>query len=149
MKIHRVVDEIYRVSVNIEEKGYLFEGIWPVPSGVSINGYLIKGDRNVLIDLTQDIMDFPAAFSQQIESASISIEDIDILVINHMEPDHSGWLKDFCRKNYISKNILVSGSERQSFYEIAVRVTSCHNSLYKCALIRKEDFFKSFKPSTF
>ena len=41
MKIHKVVDEIYRLSVNIEEEGYLFEGIWPVPNGVSINGYLI------------------------------------------------------------------------------------------------------------
>jgi flavorubredoxin len=99
MKIHKVVDEIYRLSVNIEEEGYLFEGIWPIPNGVSINGYLIKGEKNVLIDLTQDIMDFPAAISRQIESADLSIEDIDILVVNHMEPDHSGWLGDFCKKN--------------------------------------------------
>ena len=103
MKIHKVVDEIYRLSVNIEEEGYLFEGIWPVPNGVSINGYLIKGEQNILIDLTQDIMDFPAAFEKQIESASISVEDIDILVVNHMEPDHSGWLGDFCRKNTTAK----------------------------------------------
>jgi flavorubredoxin len=99
MKIHKVVDEIYHLSVNIEEEGYLFEGIWPVPNGVSINGYLIKGEKNVLIDLTQDIMDFPAAIARQIESTSIGIEDIDILVVNHMEPDHSGWLRDFCKKN--------------------------------------------------
>lgn len=99
MKIHKIVDEIYHLSVNIEEEGYLFEGIWPIPNGVSINGYLIKGDKNVLIDLTQDIMDFPAAVSRQIESASIGVEDIDILVVNHMEPDHSGWLRDFCRQN--------------------------------------------------
>lgn len=99
MKITKIVDEIYRLSVNIEEEGYLFEGIWPVPNGVSINGYLIKGEKNVLIDLTQDIMDFPSEFSRQIESASIAIEDIDVLVVNHMEPDHTGWLKDFCRIN--------------------------------------------------
>jgi flavorubredoxin len=103
MKIHRVVDEIYRLSVNIEQEGYLFEGIWPVPNGVSINGYLIKGEKNVLIDLTQDVMDFPAAFSQQMESASVAIEEIDILVMNHMEPDHSGWLKAFCEKNTKAK----------------------------------------------
>lgn len=99
MKIHKVVDEIYRLSVNIEEEGYLFEGIWPVPNGVSINGYLIKGEKNVLIDLTQDIMDFPAAISSQIGSVSIAVEEIDILVVNHMEPDHSGWLRAFCEKN--------------------------------------------------
>lgn len=99
MKITKIVDEIYRLSVNIEEEGYLFEGIWPVPNGVSINGYLIKGEKNVLIDLTQDILDFPAEFARQIESASIAIEDIDILVVNHMEPDHSGWLREFCQIN--------------------------------------------------
>lgn len=103
MKIHKVVDEIYRLSVNIEEEGYLFEGIWPVPNGVSINGYLIKGEQNILIDLTQDIKDFPAEFSRQIESAEMSVEDIDILVVNHMEPDHSGWLRDFCKANTKAK----------------------------------------------
>lgn len=103
MKIHKVVDEIYRLSVNIEEEGYLFEGIWPVPNGVSINGYLIKGEQNILIDLTQDIKNFPAEFSRQIESAALSVEDIDILVVNHMEPDHSGWLREFCQKNTRAK----------------------------------------------
>ncbi len=103
MKITNVIDGIYRISVNIEEEGYLFEGIWPVPNGVSINGYLIKGEQNVLIDLTQDIMDFPAEFARQIESASLALEDIDILAVNHMEPDHSGWLKDFCRINTKAK----------------------------------------------
>lgn len=103
MKIHKVVDEIYRLSVNIEEEGYLFEGIWPIPNGVSINGYLIKGEQNILIDLTQDIMDFPAAISRQIESEKLSVEDVDILVMNHMEPDHSGWLREFCRINTKAK----------------------------------------------
>lgn len=103
MKIHKVVDEIYRLSVNIEEEGYLFEGIWSVPNGVSINGYLIKGEENILVDLTQDILDFPAVISRQVESAELSIEDIDILVVNHMEPDHSGWLREFCQKNTKAK----------------------------------------------
>jgi flavorubredoxin len=99
MKIQKVVDEIYRLAVNIEDENYLFEGIWPIPHGISINSYLIRGEKNVLIDLTQDIMDFPRAITEQIEGASLSVEDIDILVINHMEPDHSGWLHKFCEKN--------------------------------------------------
>jgi flavorubredoxin len=59
MNIKKVVDDIYRLSVNIEDKNYLFEGIWPIPHGISINGYLIKGEKNVIIDLTQDIFNFP------------------------------------------------------------------------------------------
>ncbi|MGI6657025.1 MAG: FprA family A-type flavoprotein [Desulfobulbus sp.] len=99
MRIQKIVDEIYRLSVNIEDEHYLFEGIWPIPNGISINGYLIKGDKNILIDLTQDIFDFPQSFTQQIAGASLAIEDIDILILNHMEPDHSGWLREFCQKN--------------------------------------------------
>jgi flavorubredoxin len=99
MKIQNVVDDIYRLAVNIEDKNYLFEGIWSIPHGISINSYLIKGEKNVLIDLTQDIMDFPRAITEQMEGASLAVEDIDIIIINHMEPDHSGWLHEFCKKN--------------------------------------------------
>ena len=53
MHIKKVVDDIYRLSVNIEDPNYLFEGIWPMPHGISINGYLIKGEKNVIIDLTR------------------------------------------------------------------------------------------------
>lgn len=99
MKIQKVVDDIYRLAVNIEDESYLFEGIWPIPHGISINSYLIKGEKNVLIDLTQNIMDFPKVITEQMEGASLAVEDIDIIIINHMEPDHSGWLNDFCKKN--------------------------------------------------
>ncbi|ACN14704.1 NorV [Desulforapulum autotrophicum HRM2] len=99
MKIQNVVDDIYRLAVNIEDENYLFEGIWPIPHGISINSYLIKGEKNVLIDLTQNIMDFPRAITEQLEGASLAVEDIDIIIINHMEPDHSGWLNEFCKKN--------------------------------------------------
>jgi len=99
MDIKQVVDDVYRLSVNIEDKDYLFEGIWPIPNGISINGYLIKGDKNVLIDLTQNIFDFPQQVTHQMTEVTLDVNDIDILVINHMEPDHSGWLREFCKKN--------------------------------------------------
>ncbi|MCL1979459.1 MAG: FprA family A-type flavoprotein, partial [Proteobacteria bacterium] len=99
MQIKQVIDDIYRLAVNIEDKHYLFEGIWPVPHGVSINSYLIKAGKNVLIDLTQDIFGFPQELTRQLDGATLRIEDIDILVVNHMEPDHSGWLREFCQRN--------------------------------------------------
>ena len=45
MKFQKIVDDIYRLAVNIEDESYLFEGIWPIPHGISINAYLIKGKR--------------------------------------------------------------------------------------------------------
>ena len=99
MKVQKIIDDIYRLAVNIEDETYLFEGIWPIPHGISINAYLIRAEKNVLIDLTQDIMDFPRVITEQMEGAALAVEDIDILVVNHMEPDHSGWLGQFCKKN--------------------------------------------------
>lgn len=99
MKIHKVIDDIYRLSTNIDDSNYLFEGIWPIPHGISINGYLIKGEKNVIIDLTQNIFDFPKEITHQMEGVALAVEDIDIIVMNHMEPDHSGWLREFCAKN--------------------------------------------------
>ncbi|PIE73900.1 MAG: MBL fold metallo-hydrolase [Deltaproteobacteria bacterium] len=99
MKTQKIQDEIYRLAVNIEEKDYLFEGIWPVPHGISINGYLIRSEKNIIIDLTQDIMDFPRMMTEQMGELSLGIEDIDIIILNHMEPDHAGWLREFCQKN--------------------------------------------------
>ena len=71
MHIKQVMDDIYRLSVNIEDKKYLFEGIWPIPHGISINGYLIKSEKNVMIDLTQDIFNFPQEFTQQMGGVTL------------------------------------------------------------------------------
>ncbi|MHA1820904.1 MAG: FprA family A-type flavoprotein [Promethearchaeota archaeon] len=74
-----------------------FEGIWPVDKhGVSINSYVIKAGKNVLIDLvkaggggsSENILD-------QLESINISPEQIDYLILNHLEPDHTGFLENF------------------------------------------------------
>ena len=89
MHVQKVMDDIYRLAVNIEDENYLFEGIWPIPNGISINSYLIKGEKNVLIDLTQNIMDFPKAITEQMGGLQLGVEDIDIIILNHMEPDHS------------------------------------------------------------
>lgn len=99
MKIQQIKDDIYRLSVNIEQGNYLFEGMWPIPHGISINSYLIRSEKNVLIDLTQDIMDFPKAMTEQMGELALGIEDIDIIIINHMEPDHAEWLRTFCEIN--------------------------------------------------
>lgn len=75
----------------------LFEGIWPVgQNGVTINSYIIKSDKIVLIDLvkaggggsSENIID-------QLHSIGIQPEKIDYLILNHLEPDHTGFLSSF------------------------------------------------------
>ena len=82
----QIVNNIYYVGVNDRNKN-LFEGLWPLPNGVSYNSYLIVDEKVCLVDTVE--VDF---FTQYLENIREVIGDrsIDYLVINHMEPDHSG-----------------------------------------------------------
>ena len=82
----QIVNNIYYVGVNDRNKS-LFEGLWPLPNGVSYNSYLIVDEKVCLVDTVE--VDF---FTQYLENIREVIGDrkIDYLVINHMEPDHSG-----------------------------------------------------------
>jgi flavorubredoxin len=98
MKGTQITDGIYRLGVNLGDD-MLFEGMWPIPDGISINSYVVRGDKIALIDLVEDVGTKPAEYEQALASISLKPQDIDFLVINHMEPDHTSWLPDFYRKN--------------------------------------------------
>ena len=83
-----ITNKIYYVGVNDRNKS-LFEGLWPLPNGVSYNSYLIVSDKVCLIDTVE--VDFFIPFLKNIQEV-IGDRKIDYLVVNHMEPDHSGSL---------------------------------------------------------
>jgi flavorubredoxin len=83
-----ITNKIYYVGVNDRNKN-LFEGLWPLPNGVSYNSYLIDDDKVCLVDTVQ--VDFFTQFIENIREV-IGDRQIDYIVINHMEPDHSGSL---------------------------------------------------------
>ena len=90
-----ITDNIYYVGVNDRNK-HLFEGLWPLPAGVSYNSYLIDDEKVCLIDTVE-----VGFFGQFIENIRDVIGDrkVDYLVVNHMEPDHSGALS-LLRQHY-------------------------------------------------
>lgn len=90
-----IKDKVYYVGVN-DRKKTLFEGLWPLPSGVSYNSYLIDDDKICLIDTVE--VDFFTQFLENIREV-IGDRPIDYIVTNHMEPDHSGSLS-LMRKYY-------------------------------------------------
>lgn len=98
MKAIEIAEGVYRVAANIGSKD-LFEGIWPIPDGVSINSYLVKGEKTALIDIVKDWDDALDQVNQQLLDAGTSIDKIDYLVLNHMEPDHTGWLSELKAQN--------------------------------------------------
>ena len=98
MKAFSISDRIYALHADVKSED-LFEGIWPIPNGVSLNSYLVKGDKIALIDLVRDWGGAPAALESGLSQAGVKLADVDYLVLNHLEPDHTGWLADFKRAN--------------------------------------------------
>ena len=77
--------KIHYVGVN-DRSTHLFEGMWPIPYGVSYNSYLIDDDKVALVDTVE--IGFFEVFIQKIK-AVLGNKPIDYLIVNHMEPDHS------------------------------------------------------------
>ncbi len=73
---------IYRLGANVKN-GDLFEGLWPIPDGVSLNSYIVQGEKTALIDLVKDWDNAPSKLEDQLKSININIENIDYLVLNH------------------------------------------------------------------
>ena len=83
--MHKISDRIYSVGVNDDDK-VLFEGLWPLPFGVSYNSYIVADEKVALIDTVE--AGFEEEFLENINEA-IGGRPVDYLVVNHMEPDHS------------------------------------------------------------
>lgn len=97
---------IYWIGVN-DRTTDLFEGLWPVTSeGVSYNAYLVTGQKNALIDMAKDIKS--ETLLEQI-SEVIDPAKLDYIVINHMEPDHTGVLRTIRR---IAPNSIIYCTKR-------------------------------------
>lgn len=81
----KITDRIHYVGVNDSIKE-LFEGLWPLPYGVSYNSYLINDQKVAVVDTVE--AGFEEDFLAEIHEV-IGGKPIDYLIVNHMEPDHS------------------------------------------------------------
>lgn len=87
MNIKEIISGIFYVGVN-DRTSNLFEGLWPLPYGVTYNSYIVKGSNSIALIDTVSIEEL-RAFVKNIRNL-IGDAQIDYLVVNHMEPDHSG-----------------------------------------------------------
>ena len=89
IQVHPIDDQLYLLRVEDRHSKY-FEGVWPIPEGVTYNAYLLKTpDGAILFDTVK------APFAGDFLDALWSLvrpEEIRHIVIHHMEPDHSGAL---------------------------------------------------------
>ena len=112
----KITSNIFYVGVNDRNKT-LFEGLWPLPAGVSYNAYLIDDEKTCLVDTVE--VDFFMPFIENIRQV-LGDRQLDYLVVNHMEPDHSGSLA-LIRKYY--PNVQIIGNKKtfdmlRGFYQL-------------------------------
>ena len=120
-----ISSNVFYVGVNDRNKA-LFEGLWPLPNGVSYNSYLIKDEKVCLIDTVE--IDFFVQFIEHLHDV-LGDRPVDYVVINHMEPDHSGSLA-LLRKYY--PNVKVVGNKKtfdmlKGFYGITDNILEIKN----------------------
>lgn len=91
----KLSEHVRYVGVN-DFRPFLFENQWALPHGVSYNSYLVVDEKIALVDTAA------AAFGEQFLAnirEEIGDRQVDYLIVNHMEPDHSA-LMSLVRKEY-------------------------------------------------
>ncbi len=90
----KITEDIKYIGVN-DHQVDLFEGQYHVPSGMSYNSYVIMDEKIAVMD-TVDIH-FTEEWLRNMENV-LEGRTPDYLVIQHMEPDHSGNIGNFIKK---------------------------------------------------
>ncbi|MDW7660204.1 MAG: FprA family A-type flavoprotein [Bacillota bacterium] len=92
MKITKMSEGITQLSVNIDD--ILFEGLWEMPNGVTLNSYVVQGEKIALIDGVCGWDGVPESLFDLLDQLNIDLKSIQYLILNHLEPDHAGWIED-------------------------------------------------------
>lgn len=93
MKKLKIADGIYMLTMNVED--ILFEGIWELANGVTLNSYIVQGEKTAIIDGVINWDGVPETLYKTLDEMGVDPQSIDYLIVNHMEPDHSGWISNF------------------------------------------------------
>jgi len=113
--------EVYWIGLN-DRTTDLFEGIWPVSQeGVTYNSYLLRDEKKVIIDLAKGFK--TDEYFERID-ALVPLSEIDYIVVNHMEPDHTGAVRALVR---IPRKLTILATEKAremlaAFYGITENV---------------------------
>lgn len=92
----QVIDKVHWVGVRHPDLK-VFDDLFPTRNGTTYNSYLIQGQKKTaLIDTVKApfVDEFMAKVGEHIDPAKV-----DIVVVNHTEPDHSGSVINVIEKN--------------------------------------------------
>lgn len=85
-----ITGSVYWIGGNDRETD-LFEGLWALPCGVAYNAYLINDEKVAVVDSIKSLSF--ADYTDRLTSVIGDKKKVDYLIVNHMEPDHSGSIR--------------------------------------------------------
>lgn len=86
----KITEDLYYIGCS-DRKISLFENVYPVPNGISYNSYFLDDEKTVLFDTVDKSCS--GQFFDNL-NAVLNGRNLDYLIINHLEPDHSALIKD-------------------------------------------------------
>lgn len=103
MAVRRIKDDIYWVG-SIDWDRRLFDELIPLPDGTTYNAYLIKADKkNILIDTVD-----PTKAGELLKNLNeAGIENLDFIISNHAEQDHSGTIPQLLNR-YLQAKVVTN-----------------------------------------
>ena len=99
---YNITNKIEYIGVN-DKTLDLFESQYIIPNGVSYNSYIIKDEKNVVMDTVDK-----RATNEWFENLEETLngKNVNYLVISHLEPDHSANIQILAEKYPDMKIIL-------------------------------------------
>ena len=111
MKSLKLKDNIYWVG-SLDPDLDVFDIIMRTEFGTSYNSYVVKGsEKTALIETVK--LKFYDDYMEKLKEVNVDVSEVDYIVLNHTEPDHSGSIENIIKLN---PNIQLVGSKQAIEY---------------------------------
>ncbi len=92
---NKIGEDLYWIGGS-DRKIPVFEGVVPVTDGMAYNSYFIDDEKTVVVDAVDHVI--AKVFYENVEHL-LAGRDLDYIIVNHVEPDHSASLEDLMIRN--------------------------------------------------
>ncbi|MFW9806027.1 MAG: FprA family A-type flavoprotein [Candidatus Thorarchaeota archaeon] len=117
--MHREMTKgVYYVGID-DHHTELFENLWDIPFGVSYNSYLIVDEKIAVVEGVK--APFADEWLENIREL-VDPSKIDYIILNHMEPDHTGSLPDIAKAAPNAKLVYTdkAAAMEKSFFDVGL-----------------------------
>lgn len=123
----KLKDNIFSVGV-LNPGLRVFDIIMLTEYGTTYNAYLVKGEKTALIETVHE-----NSFDEYLENieALVNVKDIDYIILNHTEPDHTGSVRKILE---INPNITVISTAAGNKY-----ISAISNSKFNSKIVKSND----------